>query len=519
MSTEVNEAETRSIAAGIPHILVIDDNREIFEDFRKVLAPGQGLGRQIDAMEAALFGIETNKSHPPPSFHLDWAGQGQDGARMLARAAEGGAPYALAFVDMRMPPGWDGIETIEELWKLQPELQVVICSAYSDHSWAEIASRLGTTDDLLILRKPFDNTEVLQIAHGLSRKWELRRLRERRMLENEAVVNERTKELAQAKRKLEEEMERRSVMEVELRLAQKLEAVGQLAAGIAHEINTPIQFVGDNLDFLARAFNDVEALLSRYRSTCRRALGDGPAASIEEELRRAEADTDMEFLAENVPQSIRSAVEGVARVSEIVRAMKEFAHPGGANGGGEEKSPVDLNRAIETTLVVARNEYKYVADVETDLGEVPQVYGLPGDLNQVFLNIIVNSAHAIQDAVGESGRRGRIRISTRAEEGWVRVAVTDTGCGIPPALSERIFDPFFTTKAVGRGTGQGLTISRRIVVDKHGGDLYVETTSGAGTTFVIRLPIGGERRPPETEATKERGREREREVRNASFLA
>jgi PAS domain S-box-containing protein len=278
----------------------------------------------------------------------------------------------------------------------------------------------------------------------------------------------------------------RDRMELDLRLAQKLEAVGQLAAGIAHEINTPTQFVGDTVQFLGDAFGDLAALLDAYEALLA-AADRGPVPSeLVSRVRAAEDQADLDYLRERVPGALQRAEDGVQRVATIVRAMRDFAHPPGA-----AKAPVDINAALRSTLVVATNEYKYVADVETELGELPAVVCDGGDMNQVFLNLVVNAAHAIVDANRRSGRRGTIRVRTAAEGDDVVVSVGDTGLGIPPEIADRIYDPFFTTKDVGRGTGQGLAIARRIVVERHGGTLTFETRLGVGTTFHVRLPVGG----------------------------
>ncbi len=270
----------------------------------------------------------------------------------------------------------------------------------------------------------------------------------------------------------------RARMEVELRMAQKLEAVGQLAAGIAHEINTPIQFVGDSLHFLRDSFEDLNRLLTIYREACG-AITDDPG--LHQRLEEAEQDIDLAYLQERVPAACERTLEGVERVGSIVRAMKEFAHP------QTEQAPADLERALATTLTVARNEYKYLADVETEFGDLPHVVCNLSDLNQVFLNLIINAAHAIEDVGVE---RGTIRVRTALEGDTAVVSVCDDGAGIPEAIRSRIFDPFFTTKAVGRGTGQGLAITRA-VVDKHRGSISLDTTLGKGTTFTIRLPLAG----------------------------
>jgi signal transduction histidine kinase len=181
---------------------------------------------------------------------------------------------------------------------------------------------------------------------------------------------------------------------------------------------------------------------------------------------------------------LERSVDGLSRVAELVRSMKEFAHP-----DQKEMVPVDLNRTVQSTLTVARNEYKYVAEVETEFGEIPQVACHAGEIGQVVLNLLVNAAHAIEDAVKGTGTKGRITVRTRQDGDGVVISISDTGAGIPEAVRNRVFDPFFTTKEVGRGTGQGLAIARNIVTQKHGGALSFETETGKGTTFLIRLPF------------------------------
>jgi two-component system NtrC family sensor kinase len=278
----------------------------------------------------------------------------------------------------------------------------------------------------------------------------------------------------------------RQRMEVELRHSQKLEAVGQLAAGIAHEINTPTQFVGDSLYFIKEAFDGFGKLLPKYRAAMGTLAGQTDHAALAGEVADIENDVDLEYLLANLPDCFERCFDGVGRITNIVRAMKEFAHP-----GPKEKRPADLNHAIKNTLVIASNEYKYVADVETNLGEIPAVLCQLDDVNQVLLNLIVNAAHAISDVVAGSGTKGKIRVSTRVDGDFVRVDIADSGGGIPEEIRERIFEPFFTTKPVGKGTGQGLAIARFIVVDKHCGTLTFQSAVGDGTTFTIRLPIDG----------------------------
>ena len=315
---------------------------------------------------------------------------------------------------------------------------------------------------------------------------------EREVQARTAELQARTAELAAANRSLQVEMKARLQVETDLRQAHKLESVGRLASGVAHEINTPVQFVSDSVHFLRDATDDLMSVIASLQQVQRSVLEGEPARDAAAQAARVAEEADLEYLVENMPKAIDRSLEGLGRVATIVRSMKEFAHPDAV-----EMTAVDLNRAIESTLTIARNEYKYVADVATDFGELPPVPCHVGDINQAVLNIVVNAAHAIADAVGDSGGRGRISIRTRHEGEAVVVAITDTGGGIPEAIRHRVFDPFFTTKEVGRGTGQGLAIARSIVVDKHQGELTVETQMGRGTTFFLRLPLHGTCAPAE----------------------
>jgi signal transduction histidine kinase len=263
----------------------------------------------------------------------------------------------------------------------------------------------------------------------------------------------------------------RQRLELELRHAQRLESVGRLAAGIAHEVNTPMQFIGDNVRFLDESLADLLAVVAEVR----RSLGD------DTDLARRMVELDVDFLLEEAPTAIRQTLEGVDRVATIVRAMKAFGHP-----GSDAKSPADLNDAIRNALIVAANEIRTVADVRTDLAELPLVMCHVGDINQVVLNLLVNAAHAIEAA--DAGR-GEIRVSTRLDGREVVIDVADTGTGVSPEIADKLFDPFFTTKTVGKGTGQGLSLIRNLVVDRHHGSIGFTSEPGAGTVFTVRLPV------------------------------
>jgi two-component system, NtrC family, sensor kinase len=323
------------------------------------------------------------------------------------------------------------------------------------------------------------------MASTLTRKWTYEQELRSRMGDLEEMVQKRTRSLAELNEKLQQEMAERTRMEAELRLAQKLESVGQLAAGIAHEINTPLQYVGDSLHFLRDSFGDLLSVTAAFRP-CVEALAAVPGhEALTDRAAEAREEGDLDYLEESVPRGLERAMKGIEHVSSIVRALKEFAHP-----GEKEKTPGDVNRALQNALIVSRNEYKFVADIETELGDIPEVLCDLSELNQVFLNLIINAAHAIGEVVRGSDRKGVIRVRTERAGDIVRVTIGDTGTGIPDSIRDRVFDPFFTTKPVGKGTGQGLAIARSIVVDRHGGRLTYETDVARGTTFHIDLPIG-----------------------------
>ncbi|MFT4540414.1 MAG: signal transduction histidine kinase [Planctomycetota bacterium] len=308
----------------------------------------------------------------------------------------------------------------------------------------------------------------------------------------EKEIHERTAELRTAKESVAESYEallkvndEKDQLNSQLSQAQKLESIGQLAAGIAHEINTPTQYVGDNTRFLQESFKDLTPTL-KLASELANGSQTGPdKEGLATELKAALLDADVEYLDEEIPRAIEQSLEGIERVRKIVNSMKEFSHP-----GLDEMKPMDINHIIENTVTVTSNEWKYIAEMDLDLApDLPIASCLPGELSQVFLNLIVNAVHAIADVVGEGENgKGTIYISTRHDQDTIEVRITDSGTGVPEAARESLFNPFFTTKEVGKGTGQGLSIAYGVVVKKHGGTIDFETEMGKGTTFIIRLP-------------------------------
>jgi two-component system NtrC family sensor kinase len=302
----------------------------------------------------------------------------------------------------------------------------------------------------------------------------------------EKMVAKRTAEINAQKEQLTQALSQLRGTQAKLIQAQKLEAIGQLAAGIAHEVNTPTQYVSDNTAFAQRAAASLISALQAAMAVVQ-AAKDGPVSAELIEAADAQfAKAKVPYLMKQLPRALDQSQEGLSRIASIVQAMKEFSHPSGA-----EKRPVNLREAIETTIAVARNEWKYVAEVELDMHpDLPLVPVLRNEFNQVILNLIVNAAHAIGDMTGGGAEgKGKITISGRLHEGQVEIRIKDTGAGIPPSARARVFEPFFTTKAVGKGTGQGLAIAYSVVVDKHQGSISFDTELGQGTTFVIGLPL------------------------------
>lgn len=283
------------------------------------------------------------------------------------------------------------------------------------------------------------------------------------------------------------DLRRQKKLEMRLAEVRKLESIGQLAAGVAHEMNTPIQYVGDSAHFLDEVVEELLGLQSVYSELVDRVRPQSDLAELVARVDAAESEADLEFLREEAPGSVARIHEGVNRVSEIVRAMKQFSNQ------SEELVSTDMNSLIDSTLTVAKGEFKYVADIERDYGALPGVLCSAGGVGQVVLNLVVNAAHAIADQIEANGGRGRIRITTRHDEaaGNVVIDIADSGGGIPEAIAAKVFDPFFTTKEVGKGTGQGLAISHNIIVERHQGSLTFTTKPGVGTTFHIVLPVGG----------------------------
>ncbi|SFH81073.1 MULTISPECIES: ATP-binding protein [unclassified Pseudomonas] len=446
-------------------ILLIDDTPSIHDDFRKILMPAVESNQALDDMESALFG-DTAKAQAQV-FELHSAYGGEEGLQLLVTAMANKQPYALAFVDMRMPQGWDGAKTIEELWKVAPGLQVVVCTAYSDYSWEDLLERLHAHDRLLILKKPFDNIEVQQMANTLANKWDMARRASLQTAHLEQLVEQRTQAL-------QLEIDERKHLESQLVQSEKLASLGQLAAGVAHEINNPVGFISSNLSTLDGYFNQLQQMLDAYR-TVEQTLAPG---TQRDQLKAMRDEVELDFLKEDIPILIRESKEGISRVIQIVKDLKNFSRV----DNDQTWQFANLQQGIDSTLNIVASELKYKADVVKHYAPLPEIECLASQLNQVVMNLVINAAQAM------GPERGTITISNGVEGEHVWLEVADNGCGIAPETVQKIFDPFFTTKPVGEGTGLGLSLSYGIV-KKHRGDISVSSELGKGTKFRVVLPI------------------------------
>lgn len=399
---------------------------------------------------------------PAWGFEPTFAGDGNEAREVLF----GEDPPALALLDWMMP-GASGVELCREIREAGGERYTYVILMTARQAKTDLVHGLAAgADDYLT--KPVNFAEL-----------------HRRLVAGRRIV-ELTASLEQSRDELRREMGERNRTEHELREAQKLEAMGMLAAGIAHEINTPVQFIGDSVSFISECLDAYAELTTAFRELRDAAAESGSYAELVAKIDEVADEVDIEFVEEESGAAIARTRDGVKRVAGIVAAMRSFAR-----GKQAEKTMGDINRAISDTLIVAKNEYKYVANVHTDLGELPATYCHLGDLSQVFLNMLVNAAHACQEANERNNRAmGDIYLTTRytADEDTIAIEFRDTGSGIPDEIIERVFEPFFTTKQAGKGTGQGLALSRVIICEKHDGRLEVDSTVGLGTTFRITLP-------------------------------
>jgi two-component system NtrC family sensor kinase len=435
-------------------LLVIDDNPAIHDDFRKILNLDDTPAEML-AVEADLFGIDAESRPDVGSFELVSAHTGQEGLSRIQRSLKEGMPFSVAFIDVRMVRGWDGIETAGHILHADADIQVVMCTAYSDYSWTDMMEKLGQSDRLLILKKPFDSIEVLQLAHALSGKWALRQAAQAKVERLEQLVGERTRELQAANTQLKKEMAERERVEDALRQAQKMEALGQLAGGVAHDFNN---------------------LLTVIRGYAQCLLADGQQASTSKE-----ALTQIDAAAE--------------RAAKLTSQMLVFSRKKRL-----QAEYLNLNEVITQLNKMLRRMLG--EDIAMQFQHSAKALGINADramIEQIVMNLAVNARDAMPSggSISIETTEAYITDSSRDQHPKGRpgrfacLSVSDTGCGIPAEAVPHLFEPFYTTKAPGKGTGLGLATVYG-VVKQHDGWIDVASEVGKGTTFRIYLPLVAE---------------------------
>ena len=415
----------------------------------------------VDDKEENLIAIEAQLERPGLVLHKARSGNEALGMSITNN-------YALILMDVQMPE-MDGFEaaTILRSSSRTRHVPIIFVSAINKEQRHIFKGYDAGAVDYIF--KPVD-------VHILNSKVNI-------FLE----IDRQRKVVEQKNAQLQREITERRMLEAQLVQAQKLESMGQLAAGIAHEINTPMQYVGDNTRFFQDAFTDILNLLKSYENLLEAVRAGSAVSDFIQQVEEAREMADLEYLLEEVPNALAQSMEGIEWVNKIVRSMRSFSHP-----VVEDKIAIDINQAIESTLTISRNEWKYVAEMITQFdSSLPLVPCFPGEFNQVILNIIVNAGQAIAEVIGDDSgsAKGTITVSTLRHGDDVEIRIGDTGPGIPDQVRSKVFDLFFTTKDVGKGTGQGLAMAHSVIVEKHGGSLTFESEEGRGTTFIIRLPI------------------------------
>ena len=434
---------------GTARILVVDDEEPIRQLFSQIL--------------------ESNGYDPTPAANAAEA-------RECLKEQE----FALVISDIKMP-GESGLDFIRHVLAQHSSTATLIASVIDDPSVADEALEMGVYGYII---KPFHpKVALISVKNALRRrKLEIDNRASSKRLEQ--MVQERTAEVRKSKEELEHTLSTLKQTQAQMIQSEKMASIGQLAAGVAHEINNPTGFIGSNLNTLAEYQNDINRLIKKYRQLANAledivANKDESLAPVSKQLREIaalEREIDIGFVLEDVTNLINESQGGTKRLKRIVSDLKDFAHP-----GKDKLESADINKCLESTVNVVWNELKYKATVNKDYGDLPMVQCYPQQLNQVFMNLLVNAAHAIKE-------KGEIGITTASVDGQVTIKISDTGVGIPKENLQKIFDPFFTTKEVGKGTGLGLYIAHDIV-KKHGGEIDVESEVGKGTTFTIRLRV------------------------------
>ena len=557
-----------------PRLLLVDDNAAIHQDFRKILGGSSSENSEFQDLEEALF--EKPKSVVGRvSFRLDSAYQGQEALALVQQSLAANDPYALVFMDIRMPPGWDGVETIERIWQVCPDLQIVLCSAYSDYTWDDLIQRFGHTDNLLILKKPFETVEVLQIAHALSKKWALAQQSRLWMKDLDRLVRERTQELVVANEQLREEIAERAKVQQALRVSEERFSKAFRTSPMPMAIinRSESRFLDANDSFFRLAGFASEELLSHtapelklwadytghkitglesgrhlHNHTCSLRARDGSPREVvlwaepialdcgecvllivedvtdqlrlETQLRQAQKMEAVGRLAAGVAHEFNNILTVIQGHAELLRdekiAPRQVAESSGRISQATQRAaaltrqlltfsrqqpvqlkPLNLSNVVRSTQKMLRQLLGERYDLQFQCAEMsPPIMADEGNMEQVLINLSLNARDAMPDG-------GAIRIETNqatfteetaasnpdARPGqFISLSVTDTGCGISSDILRRVFDPFFTTKDIGKGTGLGLSTIHGIV-RQHQGWIEAASEMGKGSTFTVYFPM------------------------------
>ncbi len=456
-------------------ILVVDDDQGIRDAYRQILTPPV-LADDLLLNSAALFGEnESLKSEGPvQEYELTLTDRGEEGVEAVRSAIVGKEPFALVFIDMKMP-GIDGATTAKKIWQLDPDIKIVIVTAFSEYSPDDIVEIVGR-DDLFYLNKPFNQGEIKQFTRALLEQWNLASEREKLRCELEES-NQNLNELTQ---NLEEKVREQTAQLVQ---SEKMATVGLLAAGVAHEVNNPAAFVGSNLASIKRYAAKIIPLLELCQELSN---SDSVPSDLVKKIGDYIKTNNIDFIVDDMAGLADESIDGIRRISSIVADLKAFSHIDRA-----EISRVNLNEVMDTTLKIIHNELKYKVEVVKEYEDLPEVECFPQKISQVFMNLLINAAQAIPE-------KGRIKIISRtlktgrrAVDNCVKIEISDDGQGISENHLPKLFDPFFTTKPVGEGTGLGLSIVYDIIKG-HGGTIKVKSEAGVGTVFTIVLPVNPE---------------------------
>jgi two-component system, NtrC family, sensor kinase len=449
-------------------ILIIDDDPGIRETYREILTPSPK--PDVLSKGAFLFGEQAEMAKPVvhKKYELTLAESGEDGIGKVEKAVEHKTPFAVAFIDMKMP-GIDGAETSKRIWAVAPDIKIVIVTAYSEYTPDDIIQVTGR-DDIFYLRKPFNPEEIRQFARAMTKKWNLEREKE--------LLSEQLEDMNQ---NLKKKVEEQTALLIQ---SEKMASLGILSAGVAHEINNPIAFIHGNLSSIKKYSSRVRGLLLKYEKIENYIAGGqtGEIPALLEQIGEFKKAKKIDFILEDMVNLAEESLEGTIRIRNIVKDLKSFSRTDEA-----KLKHIDINETLETTLNIIWNELKYKAEVVKDYGQLPEVKCFPQKISQVFMNILINAAQAIEEKgtikiVTSHNREGR-----RANDVKVKIVISDTGKGIPEDDLLKIFDPFFTTKPVGTGTGLGLSITYEIV-SAHGGEIMFESEVNCGTTVTVILP-------------------------------